>query len=337
MLAAGCDFSPANDLFLSLAPDNGVRVARKLIIDLDPGIGDAVAAVLAMLDPEVDLLALTATAGCVSGKVATRNLHGIVAQVDPAKWPRIGAGDVASTAEHASSFHRMLEALNGPTGLGDLEIVAPELHHRHESSKVMLDIVRAHPHQVTLLTLGPLGNVAAACERAPDFLSLLGGLVCLGGAIAVGGDITAAAETNMSLDPESARSVLSSPEAKTLVPLDTTNAAMITYENFNRLSVGTSRAAVFLKQLLPFYFRAHHQVLGVEGIWLREVVALAAVVRPDLFRLQPLRVDVEVQGELTRGMTVFDRRPQSSGNSNAAVALDVDSQAVVDYMTQLLR
>jgi len=83
----------------------------------------------------------------------------------------------------------------------------------------------------------------------------------------------------------------------------------LTYEDFNRISVGHSRAASFLKQLLPFYFRAHHQFLGMEGIWLREVVALAAVVRPDLFRLQSLQVDVELQGELTRGMTVFRAPP----------------------------
>ncbi|MGE5192053.1 MAG: nucleoside hydrolase, partial [Deltaproteobacteria bacterium] len=189
---------------------------RKLMIDLDPGIGDAVAAVLAMLDPEVDLLALTATAGCVAGKVATRNLHGIVAQVDPPKWPRIGSTEAASPVPNRGSSRLPLEALNGPTGLGDFEIVAPELHHRHESSKVMIDIVRANPYQVTLLTLGPLTNVAAACERVPDFLSLLGGLVCLGGSVSAGGDITTAAEMNMFLDPESARSVLASPEAKTL-------------------------------------------------------------------------------------------------------------------------
>ena len=202
---------------------------------------------------------------------------------------------------------------------------------------MIIDVVRAHPHQVTLLTLGPLTNVAAACERVPDFLSLLGGLVCLAGSVAVGGDISAAAETNAVLDPGSARSVLGSPEAKTVVPLDTTNTVAITYENFNRISQGNSRASSFLKQLLPFYFRAHHQYLGMEGIWLREVVALAAVVRPDLFQLQSLKVDVEVQGELTRGMTVFERRPHLSGHSNAAVALKVDTDGVVDYMTQLLR
>jgi inosine-uridine nucleoside N-ribohydrolase len=310
---------------------------RKLIIDLDPGIGDAVAAVLAMLDPEIDLLALTATAGCVTGKMATRNLHGIVAEVDPPKWPRIGSTEAMPAAHPRGSSAQQLEALNGPTGLGDLEIAAPELHHRHESSKVIIDIVRASPYQVTLLTLGPLTNVAAACERVPGFLSLLGGLVCLGGAVSTGGDISAAAETNVYLDPESARSVLASPEAKTLVPLDATNAAAMTYENFNRISLGSSRAVAFLKQLLPFYFRAHHQFLGMEGIWLREVVALAAAVRPDLFRLSPLQVDVEVQGELTRGMTVFERRAHLSGKSNAAVALEVDTQGVVDYMTQVLK
>ena len=311
-------------------------MARKLIIDLDPGIGDAVAAVLAMLDPQIDLLALTATAGSVSGKVATRNLHTIVAQVDPPKWPRIGSSDASCPTEPRTSFATQLEALNGPTGLGDLKAIAPDLHHRHESSKVIIDIIRAHPYQVTLLTLGPLTNVAAACERVPDFLSLLGSLICLGGAISVGGDVTAAAETNIYLDPEAARSVLTSPEAKTLVPLDTTNTCILTYENFNRISLGNSRGASLVKQLLPFYFRAYHQFLGMEGVWLREVAALVAAIRPDLFRMQSLAVDVEVHGDLTRGMTVFERRPQCAGKASAAVALDGDSQAVVDYMTQLL-
>jgi inosine-uridine nucleoside N-ribohydrolase len=311
-------------------------VARKLIIDLDPGIGDAVAAVLAMLDPEFDVLALTATAGSVAGEAATRNLHGIVASVDPPKWPRIGSAPAIPNSPRRG-FESQLDALHGPTGLGDIEIFAPELHHRHESFKVLIDSVRAHPHEVTLLTLGPLTNVAAACERAADFMDLLGGLVCLGGSVAVGGDMTAAAETNVYLNPEAARSVLASPDAKTLIPLDATNETIITYDNFTRISDGRSPASLFLKQLLPFYFRAHHQFLGMEGIWLREVVALAAVARPGLCRLQSLHVDVEVQAGLTCGVTVFERRPHLTKKPNVSVALEVDPQGVVDYMTQLLR
>jgi inosine-uridine nucleoside N-ribohydrolase len=311
-------------------------VARKLIIDLDPGIGDAVAAVLAMLDPEFDLLALTATSGIVTGETATRNLHGIVAQVDPPKWPRIGSAPAMPNVQRAG-FEARLEALHGKTGLGDIEIFAPELHHRHESSKVLIDTVRAHPHEVILLTLGPLTNVAAACERAPDFMDLLGGLVCQAGSVAVGGDITAAAETNVYLNPEAARSVLASPYAKTLIPLDATNATIITYETFTRISDGRSPASLLLKQLLPFYFRAHHQFLGMEGVWLREVVALAAVARQGLCRLQSLSVDVEVQAGLTSGVTVFERRPHLAGKTNASAALEIDPQGVVDYMTQLLK
>ena len=312
-------------------------MARKLIIDLDPGIGDAVAAVLAMLDPEFDVLALTATAGNVSGEAATRNLHGIVASVDPPKWPRIGSAPHVPVWLRRGEFESQIEALHGKSGLGDLQIFAPDPHHRHESSKLLIDLVRAYPHEVTLLTLGPLTNVAAACDRAPDFLELLGGLVCLAGSVAVGGDITAAAETNIYLHPEAARSVLTSPEAKTLIPLDASNATILTYENFTRLSDGRTPATQFLKQLLPFYFRAHHQFLGMEGILLREVVALAAVARPGLCRLQSLQVDVEVLGGLTCGVTVFERRPHLSDKANASVALEVDPQGVVDYMTQLLR
>lgn len=312
---------------------------RKLIIDLDPGIGDAFAAVLALLDPELDVMALTATAGYLSGVVATRNLQAVVAQIDPSKWPRIGAAQTPSllSARNRASAAGLLEALHGPTGLGDMEVVVPELHHRHESSRVLIDIVRANPHQVTLLTLGPLGNIVTACERAPDFLELLGGFVCLGGSIAVGGDITAAAETNMFLNPEAARTVLGSPQAKSLVPLDVTNRVVLTYEQFQRLADATTPAAAFLRQLLPFSFRAHHQFLGMEGIWLREVAALAAIARPHLFQWQPLAVDVETHGVLTRGMTVFERRPQHVTRSSATVAVEVDAQGVIDYVTQLLR
>lgn len=312
---------------------------RKLVIDLDPGVGDAFAAVLALIDPQLDVLALTATAGAVSGPVATRNLQAVVAQIDPDKWPRIGAarGPALLTAAHRAGDRALLDTLYGPTGLGDMEVVVPELHHRHESSKVLIDVVRDNPHQVTLLTLGPLSNVVAACERAPEFLQMLGGLVCLGGSVAVGGDLTAAAEMNMLLNPEAARVVLGSPEAKTLLPLDVTDRVMLTYEQFQRIGDGAQPAAAFLQQLLPFSFRAHHQYLGMEGIRLREVAALAAVSHPELFRLQPLSVDVETHGEITRGMTVFERRREHLSKASTNVAMEVDAQGVIDYVTQLLR
>lgn len=314
-------------------------IVRKLIIDMDPGIGDAVAAVLALLDPELDVLALTATAGCVPGAVASRNVQAVVSQLDPSKWPRIGCvkGPAQFRRPEHESCAELVESLNGPTGLGDLELVVPELHHRHESFKILIDEVKANPQQVTLLTLGPLTNVAAACERAPEFLELLAGWVCLGGAISEPGDISAVAEMNIALDPESARTALGSPHAKTLIPLDVTNRVVINLDHFSRILGKASRAGEFLGKLLPYSFRAHHQVAGMEGIRLREITALAAVARPHLFKVKFAAVDVELRGELTRGMTVVDRRQSRVKTGNAHVATEVDAQGVIDYLTQLIR
>ena len=315
-------------------------MAQKLIIDADPGIGDAIAVVLAILDPEIDLLALTATGGIVSGEDATRNLQALVETLDPPKLPRIG-GSTAGRARVDQDFAATAvsyEELNGPRGMGDWQFRVADLHNRHESGKLIADIVRTHPNEVTLLTLGPLTNVELACERMPDLLSRIKGLVCLGGSVEVGGDVTAVAEFNVYADPEAARTILRSPATKTLVPLDVSSRVVLTFEQFDHLpSAEGSAVGRLLHELLPFSLRAHHQHLGVEGVRLHEVAALAAVSRPDLFETRPMAIDVETTGELTRGMTVFDRRGTRSWQTNIDVIRHVDYRGVLDYMARVLQ
>ena len=196
---------------------------KKLIIDADPGIGDALAVALAMLDPEVDLIAVTATAGCVSGPTASRNLQTVVELIDPPKWPRLGASDALLPCPGGDLTRGYVDPvlLNGKTGLGDSSVPVAELHKPHDAVKLLTEQVRLFPGEVTLLTLGPLTNVLSAQERDPEFLSLLRGIVCLGGSMSVGGDATAAAEFNIFADPEAAQTVLKYPATKSLVPLDT--------------------------------------------------------------------------------------------------------------------
>jgi inosine-uridine nucleoside N-ribohydrolase len=315
-------------------------VAQKVIIDADPGIGDAVALAVALLDPAIDVVGVTATAGCVSGTAATRNVQAVVEYLDPSKWPRIGCAEGSAAIGHADLgvVDVAMSDLHGPAGLGDWEFAVADLHHRHESAKLMADIARTEPHEVTLLCLGPLTNVELACERLPNFLSLLRGVVFCGGAVGVGGDVTAAAEFNVFADPEAARHVLVSPATKTLVPLDVTNRFVLTWDQFDRLkSNAAEKVAGLLDRLLPFAFRAHHQYLGVEGVVLNELVALAALARPRLFEQTPMAVDVETSGELTRGMTVFDRRGIPRWQTNIDVAVDADVQGVADYLADVLR
>lgn len=212
---------------------------RKLIIDADPGIGDALAIAVAALDPNIDLIGVTASSGCVSGMVATQNILTVIESVDPDKHPRLGA----STASRPIFRQGGVEPpgfldplrLNGNYGLGTAEIPMAQLHNQRESAKLMIDLVKNNPHEVTLLTLGPLSNVAIACELAPDFLDSLQRLVCLGGSVGVGGDVTAAAEFNIFADPVSAQSVLQSAATRTLVPLDVSNKTVLSFDQFDRL------------------------------------------------------------------------------------------------------
>ncbi|MCH7686693.1 MAG: nucleoside hydrolase [Planctomycetes bacterium] len=315
-------------------------MTQKLIIDADPGIGDAVAIALALLDPDLDVVAVTATSGCVSGKDATRNIQTIIEMLDPPKWPRLGGSDVpiAPQIRETKAAAKSFVSMNGPNGLGDLEFRVADLHSVRESAKVMIDAVRDRPYEITLLTLGPLTNVELACERAPDFLDLLKGLICLGGTVESGGDVTATAEFNIYANPEAARNVLLSPATKTLVPLDISSKLILTFEQFDRLS-GSAGSSIgrFLSQLLPYAFRAYHEQLGLEGICLQEVTALAAIAIPRLFESHSMAVNIETQGELTRGMTVFDRRGVEQWQTNIDVFSDVDTQGVLDYFNRVVR
>jgi inosine-uridine nucleoside N-ribohydrolase len=310
---------------------------RKLIIDADPGIGDALAILAALLDPDLDLLAVTAVAGTVSAKDANRNVHGLLARIDPPKWPRTGIATELAEPDHPQSAFPQLTKMHGPTGMGEFDFPVAELHRVHDSAKVLTDLVKQYPNSITLLTLGPLTNVAAALERTPEFLQMLGSLVCLGGAIETGGDATPVAEQNLFFDPEAARKVLRSPATKTLVPLDLTDLVEMTIDQFTRImGDSTSPTAKFLHELIPYGFRASHHCMGRECMRPRELVALAAIARPNLFKSDPHSIDIETQGRLTSGMSISDRRRFIRSQPNIEVLTEVDSQGVFDYLQELL-
>lgn len=257
---------------------------HKLVIDADPGIVDALALIVAMLDPEIDLLAITGSPGVVSGMQANHNIQTIVSRLDPVKYPRIGSCESQLKPSIPTLRDIATPLLNGETGLGDCPTTAVSLASPHASAKVLVDVVRGNPREVTLLTLGPLTNITLACELHPTFLSELKSLVCLAGSIVKGGDVTASAEGNVYADPESARTIFTSSIHKTLIPLDVASQLVLTFSDMNRLPHDPhSRITEMIDQLLPFALRSARRHLGQEGIELREVAALAAITRPQLF------------------------------------------------------
>jgi len=301
-------------------------LARKVILDVDPGIDDAVALCLALFDPRLEVVAVTATGGNVSPQQATLNVQAIIEQLDPPRWPRVGAASSESLPPVDS------RNIMGADGLGNAALQVAELQHQHPAEKVICDEVRAAPEEITIITLGPLTNVARAFQRDPGLASQVGRLIMMGGSVDCSGNITAAAEFNIFCDPQSARLVFRSATTKTLVPLDITSRFIMTFDQFDQLPDETSRVGRLLRKILPFAFRSHRQELGLEGIYLHDAVAVLAATNPELFETTEMAADVETEGELTTGATIFDRRRRQvrQWRPNMEVAVGMNLQGVKD-------
>jgi purine nucleosidase len=222
------------------------------------------------------------------------------------------------------------KVLHGQDGLGNAGFAVSELHHQHPADKIIYDIVRACPEEVTILCLGPLTNLARAFQRDPQVPSLVGQIIMMGGSVQCIGDVTAVAEFNMYFDPAGAQSIFRSHTTKTLIPLDVTRRVLFSIGLTDDIPDENSRAGTFLRRILPAAFWAHRQHIGIEGLYLHDAVALMAAMHPELFETRQMAGDVETSGELARGATFFDQRPVPSWRNNMDVAFDVDVPAVKD-------
>lgn len=307
-------------------------VVRKVVIDCDPGIDDAVALCLALGADELDVLAVTAVEGCVSAAQANRNLLGLLEYLDPPKRPRIGAASPAEGAPAVDTHY-----LHGDDGLGNAGLGASEFQHPHPSEKLICDLVRANPHQITFVALGPGTNLARALRRDPGIVPLLDRVVCMGGSVEGIGNVTPTAEFNVHFDPIAMRDIFRSRTTKTLIPLDVTRQVPLYLDLLDSLPDVTTRVGQLLRKLLPFAFRSYRRQLGQEGILLHDAVTLLSILEPDLFRTEELAGDVEVSGELSRGMTLFDRRPLAEWTPNMEVALGVQAREIRERLVVRLR
>ncbi len=301
-------------------------MARKVILDVDPGIDDAVAMTLALFDPALEVVAVTATGGNVSPTQATRNVQTIIEQLDPPRWPRVGA------APEDNPIPTDGKQLHGNNGLGNVDFPFAELANIHPSEKVLCDEVRAAPEEITVICMGPLSNIARAIQRDPEFCTLVNRLVIMGGAFTAPSRVSPVADFNFYCDPLSARKVIKSPATKTLVPLDISCELTFNFDFLEQLPPETTRAGKFVRAILPYAFRAQRQVLAQEHINLNDVTALVAVSNPELFEIDMMAGDVETEGELTNGMLVFDRRPASirQWRTNVEVVLKADVNGIRD-------
>ncbi len=308
-------------------------MARKVIIDCDPGIDDAIALALALFDSRLEVVGITACAGTVDADQATRNVHAIVEKLDPPRAPRIGAALEAESGAAVSNGTQ----LHGEDGLGNVGWAPASRQHLQPADKLISDLLRADPGRVSILCLGPLTGVAKALNRDPGIVPMVDRVVIAGGSRTAIGDVTPVAEFNMHFDPESARSIFQSPTTKSLIPLEMAESLSFGWELVEQLPATYSRVGEVLHKIIPHLCRSNRQMLGRETISLPAVLGLFALVEPMLFEWEETAADVEPAGELTRGMTVFDMRQPRVWRANMEIAVGVDEASLRDAFLNALK
>jgi len=300
----------------------------KVVIIADPGIDTAFALALALNDPNLEVLAIVASAGNVPAETATRNVHLLINSLDPPRWPRIGA---------AWPFESDLsgETLHGPEGLGGMKIPPVSLLQPSPGERVLYELVREHPRELTVLVLGPCTMFARAIDRDPDLPSLIDRVIIVGGCVDGPGNAGPVSEFHFAFDPVSARRALRAGAMLQLLPLDQSRRLIFSPSDLLELPEPSSPTSQFLRAIVPWGIRATSQLYGVEGFHLKDVLGVVAASQPKSVTFAQVSVDVELRGELTRGMSVVDRRA-GAPSPNVQLAVDVELPEVRAYIRRIL-
>jgi inosine-uridine nucleoside N-ribohydrolase len=304
-------------------------MGQKVILIADPGIDTAFAVTLALFDPRLEVLALAPTAGNVPAEQATLNVHTLVGQLDPPRWPRLGAALKVRYEIDGTQLH-------GADGLGNAQFPEVSLHAPSFSDKLIVELVNKYPNDVTIVCLGPLTALQRALQRDPTLPQRIHRVIALGGAWREPGNATAMAEFHFYCDPEAAREVLHSKLPVTLIPLDVMRKLVFSPTDLLELPCPQSRVATFLRKIVPYGIRASSNLYGTEGFHMKDVMGVAALTLPGAFTSKSMHVDVETRGELTRGVSVIDARANPEHKPNSEVVTDVNVPAVREYMFRIL-
>jgi len=293
-----------------------------ILIDCDPGHDDAIALLLALASPELELLGVTSVSGNQTLEKTTANAIRVLEFAGRTDIP------VAAGADRPLVRDRFVASyVHGETGLDgpDLPPARAQPVSRH-AVDFLADKIRERDGAVTLVPIGPLTNVALLLALHPDARPER--IVLMGGAVAEG-NVTPAAEFNIWADPEAAARVFGSGLDVTMVGLDVTHRALFTSAHVGRLA---GRVGGMVAELLGFYGHFHKEVYNFDGSPIHDAVAVAHVIRGDLLKTERLNTEIDIESELCRGRTVVDVWRRSGREPNSNVAVDIDADGFLDLL-----
>lgn len=307
--------------------------ARKIIIDTDPGQDDAVAILLALASPELDVLGITVIAGNVPLNLTVKNTC-IVCEL-------AGKPDVAVFAGCDTPLSRRLvtaEHVHGKTGLDGPQMDEPVMavQDRH-AVDFIIETLRSEPAgTVTLCPIGPLTNIATAFQKAPDIMERVQEIVLMGGGYFEGGNITPTAEFNIYVDPQAAEIVMKSGAPIVMMPLDVTHKALTNRARVDAFRTMGTEVGRMVAAWTDFFERYDKEKYGFAGAPLHDPCVIAYLVKPELFTGRFVNVEIETQSELTMGMTVADWWRVTDRAPNAMFMGDVDTDGYFGLLTERL-
>jgi inosine-uridine nucleoside N-ribohydrolase len=300
--------------------------ATKILLDCDPGHDDAIALLLALASPELELLGVTTVAGNQTLDKTTANAIRLLEFAGRTEIPvAAGADRPLLREQYVASYVHGETGLDGP----DLPPAQSAPLDRH-AVDFLADKIRETGGAVTLVPTGPLTNVALLLALHPDARPER--IVLMGGAIAEG-NVTPAAEFNIWADPEAAARVFGSGIDVTMVGLDVTHKALFTSAHVGRLAGRVGRTVA---ELLEFYGHFHKEVYGFDGSPIHDAVAVAYVIRDDLVKTEHLNTEIDVESELCRGRTVVDVWRRSGREPNSHVGVDIDADGFLELLIERL-
>ena len=317
---------------------------RRVIIDTDPGIDDALALILALRSPELKVEAITTVSGNVPLEDATRNALQVLETLDLSESPLVARGAAKPLARKPLPARHV----HGDDGLGDINGLRnadgsprypkPTLAPVAGSAvELILRLVRENPDEISIIALGPLTNIALALEADPAVFAQVKELIVMGGAANGIGNVTETAEFNFYADPHAASQVMRSGIPIVVVGLDVTTRTLLSPDALEGSTRDRDeRVAQFIVDVSRKYFEVSLQLRGLSGCPLHDPLAVGVAIDRGFVALEHFAADVETEGRLTAGMLVTDRRKRvvRAGAPSIQAAVDVDADRFVEFFLQ---
>jgi inosine-uridine nucleoside N-ribohydrolase len=318
-----------------------------VLVDTDGGVDDALALIIALNSPQLDLKAITVLAGNIHVDQAANNVLRVLSIVQPNTLPIVAKGcekPLFKQPFNAAGIH-------GGDGLGELDQFKeadgtaryPKLTIEASTENaidVILKAAQEYGDSLNIVALGPLTNLATAIQKDAATMKKIGRIIIMGGAVTVPGNITAAAEFNFFVDPDAAQIVMESGIPLTLVGLDVAMKAPLPRQVVeDNLQHRPSKVTQFIADCTGIYMAFYRDNEGFYGCYLHDPLAMAVAIDPSLVKTESLYMMVETQGRFTTGLSLADRRDRRdevTNPPNVEVCLDVDTERFLKLFNQLV-